>query len=153
MSRGGARARSGPAPDPNALRRDRTGDKTTWTTLPAEGRKGRAPAWPLSKQTAREKTLWSAEWKRPQAVQWARNSQHLEVALYVRTVITAEKPDASTNARTLVLRQQEALGISLPGLARNRWRIEEPAQPEARPQGRTASSAKSRFKVLDGGAR
>ena len=46
MPRGGARVVSGPPPDPNALRRDRPGDKASWTTLPAEGRAGKPPAWP-----------------------------------------------------------------------------------------------------------
>src|SRR3954470_10344127 len=83
MPSGGARVRSGPPPDPNSLRsaaRD-TGD---WTTLPAEGRKGRAPDWPWSKQTRRETALWQREWKRPQALMWERQGQQLEVALYVR---------------------------------------------------------------------
>lgn len=47
MPRGGARVNSGPPPDPNALRRERKSDQAGWTTLPAEGRKGRAPRWPL----------------------------------------------------------------------------------------------------------
>lgn len=45
--RGGARFNSGPAPDPNALRRDRKKDQDGWTSLPAEGWKGRVPVWPL----------------------------------------------------------------------------------------------------------
>lgn len=47
MPRGGARVHSGPPPDPTALRRDRPEDKESWTTLPAEGRQGDPPAWPL----------------------------------------------------------------------------------------------------------
>src|SRR4051794_27783932 len=97
--------------------------------LPAAGREGAMPKWPLSKATAREVTLWKREWRRPQAVMWERNGQELEVALYVRSLAAAEKLDASVAARTLVRQQQESLGLSLPGLARNRWRIEhvEPA--------------------------
>jgi hypothetical protein len=52
MAKGGARARPG-RPDPQALRRDR--DDGDWTTLPAEGRKGKPPKWPLTKATARER--------------------------------------------------------------------------------------------------
>lgn len=149
MARGGARARSGPPPDPNALRRDR--DDTEWLLLPPEGRKGRVPAWPLSKPTAREREVWRCEWKRPQAIAWERNGQQLEVALYVRCLIAAEQTDASAAARALVLRQQEALGISLPGLARNRWRIAtaRPAAAAPTPQARTV--AKARFHVVQGG--
>jgi len=47
MPKGGARVHSGPPPDPNALRRERAKDKDGWTTLPAEGRKGALPKWPL----------------------------------------------------------------------------------------------------------
>lgn len=47
MPRGGARINSGPPPDPNALRRDRPSDQAGWVTLPAAGRKGRPPEWPL----------------------------------------------------------------------------------------------------------
>jgi hypothetical protein len=69
--------------------------------------------------------LWAARVARPQAVMWERNGQELEVALYVRSLADAEQMDASVAARTLVRQQQEALGLSLPGLARNRWRIGE----------------------------
>lgn len=47
MARGGSRVNSGPAPDPQALRRERPEDRAGWTILKAEGRKGKAPAWPL----------------------------------------------------------------------------------------------------------
>lgn len=47
MARGGARVQSGPPPDPDALRRDRPEDKAGWTILPAAGRQGAAPKWPL----------------------------------------------------------------------------------------------------------
>jgi hypothetical protein len=49
MVSGGARVNSGPAPDPNALRRDRERglDKDGWLTLPAGGYTGPIPAWPL----------------------------------------------------------------------------------------------------------
>lgn len=77
---------------------------------------------------------------------WERNGQEIEVALYVRSVVDAEKADASTAARVLVRQQQEALGLSLPGLHRNRWLIEV---EEDRPAPmRSASSSRSRLKVV-----
>jgi hypothetical protein len=95
----------------------------------------------------RELALWASEWSRPQAVMWERNGQELEVALYVRSVVAAERADAPTNARTLVRQQQEALGISLPGLQRNRWRIEDtPMKASAR------KPTRARLKVVPGGA-
>ena len=149
MAKGGARANSGPPPDPFALRRDRK-DDAKWTTLPADGRKGKPPVWPLAEQTDRESTLWATEWRRPQAVMWERNGQELEVALYVRSVVAAEQLDAPTNARTLVRQQQEALGISLPGLARNHWRIAGDAETVAAKAGPRAPS-RGRFTVVPGG--
>lgn len=131
MPSGGARGRSGPAPDPNALRRDRPGDAEQWLTLPLAGRPGAPPKWPLSTPDKRELELWKSEWRRPQAVIWERNGQQVEVALYVRAVATAEQPRATAAARGLVVRMQETLGISLTGLARNKWRIESKAEQAA----------------------
>lgn len=121
MTSGGPRVRSGPPPDPNALRRDR--DKAAWTHLPAAGRQGPAPAWPLSRPSKRELELWAGEWRRPQAVMWEANGQQIEVALYVRSLKDAERPRAGASIRNLVKQQQEYLGLSLPGLARNHWII------------------------------
>jgi len=152
VGRGGARARSGPAPDPNALRRDRKEDQAGWVTLPAEGREGLAPEWPLTRAVKREAVLWEREWARPQAVMWERLGLEVEVALYVRSLAAAEKASAPVNARTLVRQQQEALGLSIPGLARNRWRIAAAAEAAsaARPPRKPSVSARERFTVLDG---
>jgi hypothetical protein len=125
MVSGGARIRSGPPPDPNALRRDRPSDKATWRSLPAGERVGEAPAWPLEDVSKREAELWSAEWRRPQAVVWEERGYALEVALYVRSVVAAESPKATASDRALPLRFMEDLGISSAGLARNRWRIDD----------------------------
>lgn len=152
MAKGGARAGSGPAPDPNALRRDRVGDRASWTVLPAAGREGDPPAWPLRDQSEREAMLWLREWRRPQAVIWERNGQEEEVAMYVRAFATAELPNATVAARTLVRQQQEALGLSMPGLMRLRWRIGEPeADADVVPSRRSpGGSSRSRFKVVGG---
>src|SRR4051794_35844860 len=113
MPKGGARTRSGPPPDPNALRRDRKSDGE-WSTLPATGRDGDLPDWPLADQSQREAVLWEQEWLRPQAVMWERNGQQLEVALYVRSVVDAEARGATTSSRTLVRQMMDSLGISAP---------------------------------------
>ncbi len=152
MTSGGARARSGPPPDPNALRRDR--DRGEWVHLPATGREGEPPPWPLSRQKPREKVLWAAEWRRPQAVMWEKRGQELEVALYVRAVVVAEGSKATASDRTVVLRFLEDLGLSQAGLARNRWIIdaERAEVKQYRATGTETASARDRFKVVDGGA-
>src|SRR5690606_10612763 len=88
MPKGGARTRSGPPPDPNALRRAR--DASEWTVLPAAGRQGPPPEWPLPTSSRRERDVWAELWTRPQAVVWERQRQHHEVALYVRRLVEAE---------------------------------------------------------------
>jgi hypothetical protein len=146
----GGHVNSGRTPDPNALRRDRPSDRADWTYLPASGRQGDAPEWPLPRPSTRELALWADEWRRPQAIIWEANGQQLEVALYVRSVRDAERANASVAARTLVRQQQEALGLSQPGLLRLRWIIA--AVPErAAATGTEGASVKDRFKVVQGG--
>jgi hypothetical protein len=127
------------------LRRDRK-DDAGWTTLVGE-REGEPPAWPLDEPSERELVFWAREWRRPQAVIWERNGLVVEVAMYVRSLVVAERHDASVAARTLFRQQQEALGISIPGMLRNRWRITDQVSqaPSARP---SSSSARQRFRVV-----
>jgi hypothetical protein len=156
MASGGARANSGPPPDPNALRRDRKSDAAGWTTLPNEGRKGRVPAWPLPTSTPRERNVWKELWTKPQAVMWERNGQHHEVALYVRRLVESEAPATPVALGTLVKQLQESLGLSQPGMLRLRWRIapnevgdqrsQRPARAGAARNGR--ASARDRLAAL-----
>lgn len=153
MAKGGARARSGPAPDPNALRRER--DAGEWTELPDAGREGDPPVWPLTEPTPRELELWAAEWRRPQAIMWERNGQQLEVAMYVRAVVDAESPRASVSARTLVRQQMDSLGLTVPGMRTNRWKIVRESQPQTSAQTGAAAGrtrAKDRLHLVEGGA-
>ncbi len=64
MPSGGARARSGPVRNPNALRRGRGGD-TGFLDLPVAGREGDPPAWPLGRSSKFERETWVTEWQRP----------------------------------------------------------------------------------------
>lgn len=151
MASGGARARSGPAPDPNALRRER--DAGEWTVLPAEGRSGTTPDWPLVGQTDREEGLWTQLWSKPQALMWERFGQELEVALYVRNFALAELPGAPVNLGTLVRQQMDSLGLTTPGIRANRWRITRDEVSEQRIAKSTtkAPSSRSRLKVVPSG--
>ena len=160
MARGGARTRSGPAPDPDALRRER--DAGEWTILPAEGRQGATPDWPLTEQNDREAELWERLWEKPQALMWERYGQDLEVALYVRRMCEAEKPDAFVGLSTLVRQMSDSLGLTTPGMRANRWRIDRPAEedvvqtptasgPESA-AGATVYDARARLRAASGGS-
>lgn len=135
MTSGGARAVSGPPPDPNALRRDRAADKAGWTTLPAEGRTGEPPQWPLVAAQPREEVLWESMWARPQAVMWERLGQEIEVAMFCRKLSEAELPKASVELQKVVRQYLDSLGMSVQGMLRNRWRIAANAEAEVAPPG------------------
>lgn len=152
MSSGGSRLHGGPPPDPDALRQDRPGNRAEWVTLPAEGREGDPPPWPLTRMTARERERWAHEWAKPQAAMWEAAGQVDQVALYVRAFVEAERPRSSVALRQYVKQLEEVLGLSLTGLARNKWRIGSVRLPVAeRPTGTEGAPAKQRFTVVDGG--
>jgi hypothetical protein len=83
---------------------------------------------------------------------WEANRQELEVALYVRSLVEAERPLATTASRTLVRQQMDSLGLTLPGLLRNRWVIVDVLDQRI-PRNAAASptTARDRLKVLHGG--
>jgi hypothetical protein len=121
--------------------------------LPAAGREGPVPEWPLSRAKKRELVLWEGMWCRPQAVMWERLGQHAEVAMYVRRLVEAEAPGSPVNLSTLVRQLSDSLGLSTPGLRANRWRIAPPpTAPAAAGSGPAVArgSSRERLKVVDG---
>lgn len=126
MVSGGARARSGPAP--TSTERSHKAKADGWVTLPAEGRDGPEPAFPLDMATPRELALWERLWQTPQAVMWEQLHQDFEVASYVRLLAIAEKPRASAIIWSQVKQFAESLGLSVSGMQRNRWTIGKPAE-------------------------
>ena len=92
-------------------------------------------------------------WRRPQAVAWKDNAQEVEVAMFVRQLAAAEQHTASVAARTLIRQQMDSLGMTVPGLRANRWRIGDTAPPQ-RATGttaRSASTARGRLRSVKGG--
>lgn len=146
--RGGAQVRSGPPPDPNALHRSKDGHE--WWTLPQSGPDGPPPEWPLPDVSSRERELWDKLWTMPQAVAWSAMRCHDEVALYCRRFAIAEDPDATVNEVTLLRQLGDNLGLTIPGLNRNRWKIGRVEQPPTEKPARRPS-ARDRLKVVDGG--
>ena len=148
MTSGGARNRSGPAPDPRALRRDRQ-DDAGWVTLPADGYKGNVPDFPLNDALTVEVELWDKLWRKPQAAMWAELGLEYEVAAYVRAFLESTMAEASAGLKTAVLRMSAEIGLSLPGMHGLRWKIATSVgEIDRPPAARKASSSRARLKAV-----
>lgn len=109
-------------PDPNAFRRDRK-DDVSWTVLIPGQKVDQVPAWPLPGQSVREEELWALYWAKPQAILWLRNSQEIEVALYVRRLSEVEVSGATASLHTLLMRQMSSLLLTIPAMYQARVKI------------------------------
>ena len=148
MARGGARNRSGPAPDPSSGRSERRGYKLT--ALPAEGFDGEAPAWPLPQRqvfvetfvdgqkvrevdedasqdvAARELELWAWVWSLPQACAWSMTAERWRwhsVAMWVRTAVLCESSEATAADKNSLHRFADQIGLTPAGLRENGWAV------------------------------
>jgi hypothetical protein len=128
MTKGGARARSGPPADFTALRRERDGKE--WTKLPTECTRP-VPDWPMAvpEPTFAELDLWAQMWKMPQAHVWHADRVYLNVALYVRMFLEAAQPHASSQLRITVRQSGDQLLLTTPSLHAARYVIT--GSPEA----------------------
>lgn len=122
MARGGARNRSGPAADPHSGRSARRG--LSFQALPNEGYRGEVPEFPLAGPSERELEVWAEAWRTPQAAAWAREPwRHRTVALWVRTSVRCEEPDAGAALLAQVHRFADQIGLTPAGLKENGWAI------------------------------
>ena len=150
MSSGGNHGGGRPR-DPNALRTDRrSSEKDGWTLLPAEGRKGDPPAWPLTSPSDRESDLWASFWRKPQAVVWERESLVEIVALFVRQFAEGEVPKSSAENRKTIRLMLGDLYLTPVSMRNAKLRIATD-EVEAKRDERPRTSAKSRLKVVSDG--
>ena len=154
MARGGARNRSGPAPDPNSGRSDRRDFKLT--ALPAEGFSGPVPAFPLDLASSAELALWAEAWTSPQACAWSLASERWRqrtVALWVRTRIRCEDPDAPASLLGQLHRFADQIGMTTAGLAEMGWAVAKDELTERRVEVAPEAPRKSsrdRLRVVGG---
>lgn len=152
MGRGGARSRSGPAPDPTSARSELRTDKD-WLVLPAEGRTTPAPLWPAPAQTAREAELWESMWRKPQALIWERDGMVEYVAMFVRQLAEAELEKASAENRKTVRMMFADLYLTADAMARARIRVSSDEVGAKRPASvdEDADDPRDRLSVVNGG--
>ena len=119
----------GPPPNPNARRRNARPD---WRRLPASGRAGEPPAWPLPRATKAERALWAQLWASPQAIAWESLGWDRTVARYARLAVEGEKRGASTRLLAEVRQLEDRLGLNPMAMKRLQWEISEAQQEEPR---------------------
>lgn len=177
MPSGGARARSGPARDPQSARSDKL--RRSVRVLTGESRRGvKPPRFPLPKVTIfdtvegerievegaskvvndRERALWRWAWQQPQAEVWSEQTFFAYlVAQWVRLAVKCEDPDAMAADKNAMLRLADQIGLSPSGLALNGWVIGSPeVVSESADAGRSRARGQSSrdrmaFRVVNGG--
>lgn len=180
MPRGGARNRSGPQPDKDSARSDRRGYKLT--ALPSEGYQGHVPNFPLPRvpvyvlgigvggkpvkiydedatgaRRERELELWEWLWRTPQACAWSMPSERWRfntIALYTRTFVICEGPDATAADKNSLHRFADQIGMTTAGLAEMGWAVavDEVAEQRESHAGASAKpkSSRGRMRVVGG---
>jgi hypothetical protein len=122
MASGGARTKSGPAPDPNSRESARRG--LTFKLLPLGGFAGPVPDFPLPEPTVRELEVWGELWRTPQAAMWdSEGWQTSIVGLYCRTRVRSEAFDAPSGVLGHLHRLGDQIGMTPAGMTYNGWRL------------------------------
>lgn len=125
----------GPPPKKNARRRNARPD---WVKLPAGGRTGDPPAFPIAPpvdtnpETGETRqaehpegldALWAELWSSPQAVQWDALGWTRVVARYALLVLASERPRASGKTLEEVRHLEDRLGLSPMAMKRLQWEV------------------------------
>ena len=128
-----------PAPKPDAVRRNpRVGP----LLLPADGRQGPPPEWPLPGVTLPgELEAWKQLWATPQAVAWERLGWTRTVGRYCRVMLAAEQEGAPAGLLAQAVALEDRLGLSPKSMRMLMWQVasdevatkrDEPASQGAR---------------------
>lgn len=142
----------GPAPKDPTERRRRN-KTTTRLQLPAEGRKGDPPEWPLpvgEEPNAihdRELSLWAELWALPQAVAWDHIGGYThEVAMYCRHMTLGGFGDLDSAKEARM--RSDRLGLTPSAMRSLQWEIVTDETAEAR-EGKQESSTRPKLRAVD----
>jgi hypothetical protein len=114
--------------------------------LPAGGRAGEPPEWPLgTRATAAERSVWADLWRTPQAVAWERLGWTRTVARLCRFMVLAERKDASPALLAQVTALEDRLGLTPKSMRLLLWEIAPDEVAEKRSDG---ASARDRMKAV-----
>lgn len=152
MGSGGARIKSGPPPVEGSARSEQRGFKLT--ELPAKGYAGPVPDWPLGVPTDGEAEVWEWAWSTPQACAWSLPTEQWRiptVALWVRTKVRCDAPDAPASLMAVLFRLADQVGMTTAGLSSMGWKIAaEPsaAKKSPSPAGQPAGGRERRLRAV-----
>lgn len=121
-------AGTGPAPNPNARRRNA---RPAFRRLPAAGRRGDVPEWPLGRSTKAERDLWAQLWASPQAAAWEELGWIRTVARYARIAVAAEARDATAAVMSEARQLEDRLGLNPRAMRSLGWEINADAAQES----------------------
>ncbi len=114
-------------PKANGLRRNRS-QRVGPQNLPANGRKGRTPAWPLDyPPTDSIKRMWVDYWHSPQAVVWEIVGCQRAVALFCQL---EDQINAGSTVATVLTKHgqlQDRLGLTPKAMRAMLWEIADDA--------------------------
>ena len=141
----------GPAPKPDSQRRRRNAT-VAMTRLPAEGRKGETPEWPLSSSAAYDPDLWAELWSTPQAAAWERLGAGT-IRVVARYVVLLAEADVGEPKAAMEVRQiEDRLGMTPLAMLRLRWEIAPDELAEVREQRsapKTKADVRARLHIVD----
>ena len=113
--------------------------------LPAEGRQGDPPRWPLpGRMLAAERLAWADLWRTPQAVAWERLGWTRAVARYCRLMVEAEKRNAPAKALMEARQFEDRLGLTPKAMRMLLWEIVADEVTEQR----EATDVRARIKAV-----
>lgn len=144
---------SGPPPKPPEQRRRRNAT-VPMVQLPAGGRQGDPPPFPLPKVSSKELAaleleIWAELWQTPQAVAWERHRWTRDVAQYARLKAAGEL--GSMKAVSEARQMGDRLGLNPHALLRLRWEIAPDELDEVR-TARPTSKRRASLRIADTGS-
>jgi hypothetical protein len=113
--------------------------------LPAGGRRGDPPRWPLRDQRPGEDTIWRELWATPQAAAWERLGYRRTVARYCRVLVDAEELNYAAMKAADAL--EDRLGLTPKAMRILLWTVASDEVAEKRAE-QSAPTARGRIKAV-----
>jgi hypothetical protein len=118
--------------------------------LPASGRQGPVPRWPLpGHEDPFELAAWAQLWATPQAAAWENLGWTRTVARYCRVMVAAERPDATAALLAQATSLEDRLGLTPRSMRMLLWQIAPDEVAEKR--GGRSEGVRERLRAVETG--